>query len=138
MAENTVRNYVNDLWEFYHISKVSVPRTYSAVPIGKQAQVDFGQTNVKNTNGESKRLYFIAFILTHSRYKYVEWLDRPFRTSDVLRMQENAFDYFEGMPEEKVYDQDALINAEFTNYQKARHFNIYLCRKSDPESKRED
>ena len=149
VAENTVRNYVNDLRDIYHIPKVSVARTYSSVPelpMGIQAQVDFGQTIVKTTGGGSKRLYFIAFILSHSRYKYVEWLERPFRTSDVVRMHENAFDYFEGMPEEIVYDQDALLavsenagdlilTAEFTNYQKARQFNVYLCRKGDPESK---
>lgn len=149
VAENTVRNYVNGLRDFYHIPKVSVPRAYAAVPelpMGKQVQVDFGQTVVKKTSGDNKKLYFIAFILSHSRYKYVEWLDRPFRTSDVIRMQENAFDYFEGMPEEIVYDQDALLavsenagdlilTAEFTNYQKARQFHVYLCRKSDPESK---
>jgi len=50
------------------------------------------------------------------------------------------------MPEELVNDQDALLavsdNAgdllftkEFDNYRKLRKFNIYLCRKSDPESK---
>lgn len=149
LAENTVRNYVNDLREFYHIPKVTVQRTYSAVPelsMGQQAQVDFGQTIVKDTKGNPKKLYFIAFILSHSRFKYVEWLDRPFRTTDVIRMHENAFDYFEGMPIEMVYDQDALLavsenagdlimTAEFTKYQQARQFYIYLCRKSDPESK---
>ncbi|MED4083198.1 hypothetical protein P4637_20670 [Halalkalibacterium halodurans] len=50
------------------------------------------------------------------------------------------------MPEEIVYDQDALISvsenagdllftAEFDKYRKFRDFQIYLCRKSDPESK---
>lgn len=149
VAENTVRNYVNDLREFYHIPKVSVQRTYSTVPelpMGQQVQVDFGQTVVKDTMENQRRLYFIAFILSHSRFKYVEWLDRPFRTADVIRMHENAFQYFEGMPIEIVYDQDALLavsenagdlimTAEFTKYQEARQFYIYLCRKSDPESK---
>ena len=149
VTENTVRNYVNDLREFYHIPKVSVQRTYSTVPelpMGQQVQVDFGQTVVKDTSGNNKRLYLIAFILSHSRFKYVEWLDRPFRTADVIRMHENAFEYFEGMPKEIVYDQDALLavsenagdlimTAEFTKYQQARQFYIYLCRKSDPESK---
>ncbi|WP_052652825.1 DDE-type integrase/transposase/recombinase [Planococcus massiliensis] len=97
--------------------------------------------------GFTEKFYnFIAFILSHSRYKYVEWLDRPFRTADVVRCHENAFTYYEGMPVEMVYDQDALLavsenagdlilTAEFTKYQAARGFKIYLCRKSDPESK---
>ena len=149
VSENTVRNYLNEMRDFYHIPKVIVSRTYSSVPelpMGQQAQVDFGQTVVKDIQGNNKRLYFIAFVLSHSRYKYVEWLDRPFRTADVIRMHENAFQYFEGMPEEIVYDQDALLavsenagdlimTSEFTKYHQARQFNIYLCRKSDPESK---
>jgi transposase len=42
-------------------------------------------------------------VLSHSRFKYVEWLDRPFTTRDVLRCHENAFHVFGGMPEEIVY-----------------------------------
>src|SRR5699024_5104623 len=74
------------------------------------------------------------------------WIDRPLRTSDLIRMQENAFQYFGGMTEEIVYDQDRLLavseNAgdlilteSFTKYHKTRGFKIYLCRKNDPESK---
>ena len=149
VSENTVRNYVNVLRDQYYIPKVKAHRTYSAVPevpMGSQAQVDFGQTVVEDSQKRKHRLYFIAFILSHSRYKYVEWLDRPFRTTDVIHMHENAFQYFGGMPEEMVYDQDALLavsenagdlimTAEFTKYHQARQFRIYLCRKSDPESK---
>lgn len=149
IAENTVRNYVNDLREIYHIPKVNPSRTYLSVPelpMGQQMQVDFGQDTVKDLNGKSKRLYFIAFVLSHSRFKYVEWLDRPFRTIDVIQMHERAFKYFEGMTEEIVYDQDALLavsenagdlimTSAFIKYQQARKFSVYLCRKNDPESK---
>src|SRR5690606_2470374 len=92
VTEKTVRNYLIEMMDYYHIPKVNIQRTYSAVPelpMGKQAQVDFGQTIVKKKQGENKKLYFIAFVLSHSRYKYVEWLDRPFRTSDMIRMHEN-------------------------------------------------
>ncbi|MFZ3591913.1 IS21 family transposase, partial [Bacillus sp. DJP31] len=149
VAENTVRNYVNELREIYHIPKVVRQRIYSVVPespMGYQIQVDFGQTVVEQNGGGNKRLYFIAFILSHSRYKYVEWLDRPFRTTDMIRCHENAFHFFGGMPVEMVYDQDAilsvsenagdlLLTADFTKYHSTRGFKIYLCRKSDPESK---
>ncbi len=149
VTEGTVRNYVNDLREAYHIPKLSSAREYSAVPelpMGLQIQVDFGQIRIPETNGMFKRLYFIGFVLSHSRYKYVEWLDRPFRATDLIRMPENAFRYFGGMSIEIVYDQDRLLTvsenagdliltAEFTKYQQARRFKVYLCRKSDPESK---
>jgi hypothetical protein len=101
---------------------------------------------VPTTEGSFKKLYFIGFILSHSRFKYVEWLDRPFRTTDLIHMQENAFRYFEGMAAEIVYDQDRLLavsenagdlmmTAEFTKYQQTRKFKVYLCRKADPQSK---
>jgi transposase len=149
VTEGTVRNYVNELREAYHIPKVLTEREFGTVPelpMGKQIQVDFGQQRVPTTDGKYKRLYFIGFVLAHSRYKYVEWLDRPFRAADLIRTHENAFRYFEGMSEEIVYDQDRLLavseNAgdlimtlEFTKYQQKRNFKIYLCRKSDPQSK---
>jgi transposase len=149
VTEGTVRNYVNDLREAYHIPKVISDRDYSTVPdlpMGLQIQVDFGQTRVPSTDGTFKRLYFIGFVLAHSRYKYVEWLDQPFRANDLIRMHENAFRFFGGMSIEIVYDQDRLLavsenagdlimTAEFTKYQQTRKFKVYLCRKSDPQSK---
>jgi transposase len=149
VTEGTVRNYVNEIREAYHIPKKISEREFSTVPelpMGKQMQVDFGQKRVPSTDGTHKLLYFIGFVLAHSRYKYVEWLDRPFRTTDLIRMHENAFRYFGGMSSEIVYDQDRLLavsenagdlimTAEFTKYQQTRKFKVYLCRKSDPQSK---
>jgi transposase len=110
--------------------------------MGQQIQVDFGQQRVPTTDEAYKKLYFIAFVLAHSRYKYVEWLDRPFRATDLIRMHENAFQHFGGMSIEIVYDQDRLLAVsensgdlimavEFTKYQQTRKFKVYLCRKSD-------
>ena len=76
----------------------------------------------------------------------MEWQDRPFTTQDTIRCHENAFRFFGGMTEEIVYDQDNLIavseNAgdhiltkEFQVYVNERKFQIYLCRKADPQSK---
>src|SRR5690606_9448 len=46
VAENTVRNYVNDLRDKYHIPRKPIERMYGTVdelPMGKQMQVDFGE-----------------------------------------------------------------------------------------------
>ena len=59
---------------------------YEAVPdveMGAQIQVDWGQTKQKNRENKEVKLYFISFVLSHSRYKYLEWLDRPFTTKDI-------------------------------------------------------
>lgn len=149
VSEGTVRNYVKDIRELYHIPKQVSTRTFGAIPelpMGKQMQADFGEMRVPGTNGDSVKLYFVGFVLSHSRFKYVEWLNRPFRTEDLIHMQENAFRHFGGITEEIVYDQDRLLavsenagdiifTAAFTKYHQTRKFKVYLCRKADPQSK---
>src|SRR5690625_6346982 len=73
-------------------------------------QVDFGETTVETTEKSKQKLYGIAFVLSHSRYKYAEWQDRPFTTRDVLRCHENAFQFYGGKTDEIVYDQDKLMS----------------------------
>ncbi|NLC67842.1 MAG: IS21 family transposase [Clostridiaceae bacterium] len=148
-SEGTLRRYICILRQKYKIPKTTNSREYTAVdelPMGKQMQVDFGTIKVpKNTKGEI-RLYVMCFVLSHSRYKYCEWQDRPFNTDDIIRIHENAFEFFGGVPEEAVYDQDHLIltsenhgdlifTQAFSGYLQKRKFRVYMCRKADPESK---
>lgn len=149
VADSTTRLYVNQVREEYQIAKTKKVRQYEAVeeqPMGKQMQVDWGETKQKTEDKKEIKLHFISFVLSHSRYKYIEWQDRPFTTRDTIRCHENAFRYYGGMPEEIVYDQDHLITVsenagdiiltgEFQAYKEQRGFRMYLCRKSDPESK---
>ncbi|WP_235182765.1 IS21 family transposase [Gracilibacillus boraciitolerans] len=149
IGESTVRRYVRELRERHMIPKQTSFRSYQTVeelPMGHQAQVDFGETTVAKQDGTRQKLWFIVFVLSHSRYKFVRWLNRPFTTRDVIQSHEAAFEFYGGMPRELVYDQDHLIavseNArdiiltkEFQAYQQVRKFSIYLCRKSDPETK---
>lgn len=149
VGESTVRKYVKEMREIYHIEKTDNPREYEAVeelPPGKQMQVDWGQTIQKNKHNRNVKLYFIAFVLSHSRQKYMMWQQHPFTTSDTIRCHEAAFEYYGGIPEEIVYDQDNLIavneNAgdliltkDFQNYVSEKKFSVHLCRKADPESK---
>src|SRR5699024_12170009 len=78
VAESTTRIYVNEVREEYQIPKTKVVRQYEAVeeqPMGKQMQVDWGETKQKTENKKEVKLYFISFVLSHSRYKYIEWQD---------------------------------------------------------------
>ncbi|WP_110927350.1 IS21 family transposase [Bacillus massiliglaciei] len=146
---STVRSYVKDIREFYQIEKKVIVRQYEAVPeqpMGKQLQVDWGETKQKTTENKEIKLYFIAFVLAHSRHKYMEWQARPFTTRDAIRCHENAFQFYGGRTEEIVYDQDHLISVsenagqllltgEFQSYVNERKFKVHLCRRADPESK---
>jgi transposase len=51
--------------------------------MGKQLQVDWGETKQKTVNNKEIKLYFIAFVLANSRHKYMEWQARPFTTREV-------------------------------------------------------
>ncbi|WP_106406276.1 IS21 family transposase [Bacillus marinisedimentorum] len=146
---STVRSYVKEVREVYQIEKKVIVRQYEAVPeqpMGKQLQVDWGETKQRTTDKKEIKLYFIAFVLAHSRHKYMEWQTRPFTTRDAIRCHENAFQFYEGRTEEIVYDQDHLITvsenagqllltAEFQRYVNERKFKVHLCRRADPESK---
>lgn len=148
-CEGTLRSYVRILRKEHDIPKKKYGRDYEAMddpPMGKQMQVDFGQIKVMTPEAEDIKLYAIGFVLSNSRYKYCEWQDRPFSTMDVIRAHENAFDFYGGMTEEIVYDQDRLIlvsenhgdlifTHEFSSYKSRRGFRVYMCRKEDPESK---
>ena len=147
--ESTARNYVRWVRKEYNIPKDIEDRQYGAMEdpsLGKQIQADFGQIIVETNNGKKIKIFVMGFVLSNSRYKYCEWQDRPFTTVDVIKIHENAFDFYGGMPEEIVYDQDHLIlNSEnhgdlvythaFAAYLKSRKFKVYMCRKADPESK---
>ncbi|TWI56107.1 transposase [Halalkalibacter nanhaiisediminis] len=149
IGDSTVRTYVRELREKYHIPKTVTFRSYEAIeelPKGKQMQVDFGELKIRTFEGKWIKIYVIAFVLSHSRYKYAEWQDRPFTTRDVLRSHENAFEYYGGRTDEIVYDQDKLMTVsenggdiiyteEFQAYKQQRGFSVYLCKAADPETK---
>jgi hypothetical protein len=147
--ESTARNYVRWMRKEYNIPKEIENRQYEAMedpPMGHQVQVDFGQILIESKNGIKIKLFVMCFVLSNSRYKYCEWQDRPLTTADVIKIHENAFEFYGGMPEEIVYDQDHLMlysenhgdliyTHAFAAYLKTRKFKVYMCRKADPESK---
>lgn len=148
-AESTVRRYVKSLREEYRIPKVTPKRAYEAVsesPMGFQMQVDFGQCEQRTVGGQTIKLYVAAFVLSHSRYKYMEWQDRPFTTNDLVHIHVRAFQHFGGKAREIVYDQDNIIvvsenngdiifTQQFEAYRRNEAFQVYACRGADPESK---
>ncbi|WP_318654469.1 IS21 family transposase [Enterococcus faecium] len=149
VGSSTIRLFVKELRNQYAIPKVKQARQYEAIPeveMGEQIQVDWGECWQETINKEKIKLYCICFVLAHSRYKYVEWLDRPFTTEETIRCHEQAFRYFGGMTKVMMYDQDNLIavsenagdlilTSKFEAYQQARGFQVYLCRAADPETK---
>ncbi|MGK7397286.1 MAG: IS21 family transposase [Candidatus Cyclobacteriaceae bacterium M3_2C_046] len=149
VSTRTVFNFVMYVRQKYNIPYIPIGRDYSAVPelpYGQQAQVDFGQYNMRMTNGKRKKIYFFAMVLSRSRMKYHWFSDRPFTAKMVVYAHEKAFEFFGGIPKELVYDLDRtmvvdenlgeiILTAPFREYTKSRGIELHFCRKSDPESK---
>ena len=85
-------------------------------------------------------------VLSRSRYKYVWFSESPFTTIEAITDHDKAFLYFEGIPQEIVYDQDKLLLVSenkgdliltdaFRKYASYRKLKLHFCRRSDPESK---
>lgn len=81
-------------------------------------------------------------VLSHSRYKFALWMDKPFTTVDFIRAHDMAFKHLGCMPIEIVYEQDRLLAVDenygdiiFTEeFQKCidiMKFKVYLCRGFD-------
>lgn len=148
-SERTVSRFVKELRKEYGITKHKEPRSFECVPelpMGQQIQVDFGQLPLRNTSGGWTKIYTIAFVLSHSRYKYAEVQSRPFKAPDLIASCYRCFKYLGGMPREMVFDQDAIVcvseNAgdiiytyEFEKFRQNAKMSIYMCHGADPQSK---
>lgn len=149
VSTRTVYNFVMYVRSKHNLPVVPSQRDYFPVeelPFGYQAQVDFGQYNMRVTSGGKKKVWFFAMVLSRSRYKFVLFSDKAFTTMTVCQVHEQAFGYFGGIPEVVVYDQDRtllvdenlgqlLLTSGFCQYVRARGYKLHFCRKADPESK---
>lgn len=150
VSTRTVFNFVMFVRQKYNIP-YEPPLGRSFFPVqelayGYQAQVDFGQYNMRCSNGKRKKVYFFAMVLSRSRMKFTWFKDCPFTTGDVIYAHEKSFEFFGGIPKVIVYDQDRtmvvdenlgkfILTSGFREYTRSRVFELHFCRKSDPQSK---
>jgi hypothetical protein len=117
-----------------------------ALPMGLQAQVDFGKTTLGRSDGGRQKVNFFAMTLSASRMKYLFLQTEPFTAHSAILAHEKAFAFFGGIPKQIVYDQDAVFLVDenigdlvlvdaFRQYVASRPFKTYFCRKEDPQSK---
>ncbi|MFC4875076.1 IS21 family transposase [Negadavirga shengliensis] len=149
VSPKTVFNFVSWVRRTHNLPFIKTPREYGMVeelPYGKQAQVDFGEYNMRNTSGNRVKVFFFLLTLSRSRFKYVWFTDRHFTSLLAIEAHEKAFAYIGGVPMEIVYDQDKvfmvsenggdlILTDTFRAYTREQSFDLYFCRKSDPESK---
>lgn len=145
----SVRRYISLLREsegIYTPTKIRQYMEVNELPMGFQAQVDLGVKTMKDSNGNSVKVYIFAMVLSCSRFKYVCFQLDPFTAKTFCESHDRAFKYLGGRPVEIVYDQDRVMvvsenggdiiyTDEFENYRNYAGFSIHLCRGSNPESK---
>jgi len=143
--EQTLRNFISYLIQTDKLRLEERLRAYTKVPelpFGQQMQLDFGQYQCSS----GLKLYIFAGVLSASRYKYIAFQGHPFTTKDVIDHLLECFDYFGGMPEELVIDQDRLMvvsenagdiiyTGDFKYFIEEQEIRMYVCRKDDPETK---
>jgi len=149
VTARTVYNFVMWVRQKHHLPHTRPLREYNAVeelPYGLQAQVDFGQYNMRDGLDKRVKVWFFAMSLSRSRYKFIFFSDIPFTSHTAIEAHEKAFSFFNGIPDQIVYDQDKLfitdenggdllLTSAFKDYCRERKFHLHFCRKADPESK---
>lgn len=149
VSPKTVFNFMQWIRTKHNLPNIVEYREFQMVeelPYGKQAQVDFGEYNMRRGTGHRIRVFFFTMILSRSRFKYVWFTDRHFTSELAIVAHEKAFEYIGGVPDEVVYDQDKvfivsenggdiILTEGFRSYTRDQSFTLQFCRKSDPQSK---
>lgn len=147
----TIYNFVQGIREKHNIPKPTkdesrVFEKLAEPPYGNEAQVDFGEIWMLDKKGKRKKVYFFAIVLSRSRFKHISIVDKPFTSQSAVAAHHLAFDYFQGIPKNIIYDQDSvfikdenlgdyLLTSEFSSFCKGQDFKAVFCRKADPQSK---
>ncbi len=101
VTQRTVYNFVMFVRQKHNIPVIGIERQYTPIeelPYGQQAQVDFGQYNMRSEHGKRKKVGFFAMVLSRSRMKYVKFSTQPFTALTVSLVHESAFEFFGGIP----------------------------------------
>lgn len=95
---SSVKRYVRRL-----LRSTSLPFRRIETPPGKEVQVDFGRGAWVIDDGRKRRPYVLRVTLSNSRKSYSEAVWRQ-TTENFIRVLENAFRHFGGVPETVVID----------------------------------
>ena len=106
---HSVRRYVKRFKE-----RTPLPFRRMEVSPGEEAQLDFGQgAPVIDAEGRKRRPYVLRVVLSHSRKGYCEAVYKQ-TTENLIRVLENAFRHFGGVPKTLVPDnlKAAVLKAD--------------------------
>lgn len=96
---DTVQRYVKKVKE--KRDRVAYVR-FETMP-GQQAQVDFGDFQIIEPDGQTRTIYCFIMALGYSRNMYIEFIDACTMVN-FLSCHQHAFGFFGGIPAEMLYD----------------------------------
>jgi hypothetical protein len=151
-CSKTVFNFVQYVRRKYNISQPYSERSRQFAKLaetlpGEYAQVDFGERYMTRDDGlGAHKVYFFAMSLSYSRHKFIFFRDHPFTTAWTVYAHHKAFEFYGGVPQKIIYDQDKvlLVSENHGDYIYTHGFRALVaevgftpifCRKSDPQSK---
>ncbi len=145
ISDRTFRSFIRKIKDDLDCKDVRYFKPVDYLP-GVQIQVDPGELKVKSISGDEFKVYFIVFILSYSRKKYVYFQTRPINTVDFIHAHQSCFDYLGYIPQQMVYDQTKLVvikekyrevwyNQKFIQYLTSLEISPYACEGYDPQSK---
>lgn len=82
-------------------------------PPGKQAQMDWGYIGKIKVNEKEQDVYAFVMVLGYSRMKYVEFTT-SMDLEILMKWHMNAFAYFNGVPEQILYDNMKTVVIKHT------------------------
>jgi len=149
VKSNTFFRYVKKLREENGLEKFSKQRITGArerLPMGEEAQVDFGQYKMRTMYGTNVKVYFFCMVLSYSNFRFVHFEPEPFTTKTAIKAHDFAFQYFAGRPKTILYDLDnVFVSSEnygnivfikaFEDYIRATGYTARFCHARDPQSK---
>lgn len=150
VSDKTVYNFVEAIRKSHSLPKEKEAiRQMSKLPdpaYGKEAQVDWGEKKMMTSGGHWKKVYFFVMVMSRSRQKFVHFQEIPFTALTTVYAHHLAFEFFGGVPERLVYDQDVklivsenlgdfILTKEMESFRKTAGFTPVFCRPSDPQSK---
>jgi hypothetical protein len=145
-SERTLRSYIGHLTNSGQIDPGKPEeRIYDHVfdtPPGRQMLIDFGEMRMKRWFA----VHFICMLLRYSRMMCVFAQDHKYNSEEACRAIYRGFCKLGGRPSQLVIDQDSVfVSSElygeivqtqtFRNFTNEQELTLWVCNKSDPESK---
>lgn len=130
---DTVKIYVRGIKE--QQTRLAYAR-FETAP-GLQAQVDWGDFQIQETNGKTTTVYAFVMLLGYSRTMYIEFVERC-TLETFMDCHIHAFGYLQGVPSEIIYDNmknvvigrkngKVIFNTEFLHFSHHYGFQPKPC-----------